>query len=63
MSHSTWINAQDLLSERAALRTEVAKLRTENERLRDALVAEVLVEVRDSSEHALVEPCASSAGC
>ena len=41
MSHSTWINAQDLLCQRAALRTEVAHLRAENERLRDALVETV----------------------
>lgn len=60
MTHSGWINPQDLLRERDALRTEVARLRTENERLRGALVDEVVAEVQDASKHAFAESCASS---
>jgi regulator of replication initiation timing len=60
VTHTAWINAQDLLRERAALRTEVAHLRAENERLRGALVNEVFAEMRDVSKHASAESCASS---
>ena len=63
MTHSGWINPQDLLREREALRTEVARLRTENERLRGALVDEVVAEVQDVSKHAFAESCASTNGC
>ena len=63
MTHSGWINPQDLLREREALRTEVAGLRAENERLRGALVDEVLAEVQAVSKHAFAESCPSSNGC
>jgi hypothetical protein len=52
MNRSGWINAQDLLSERARLRADVERLRAENQRLRGALVDEVLAEVQDVSEPA-----------
>jgi regulator of replication initiation timing len=63
LTHSGWINAEDLLRERAALRTELARLRTENERLRDALVEEVVADVQDHAEHMPAESCVSSTGC
>jgi hypothetical protein len=61
VSHSTWINALDLLRERQALRSELDRLRAENERLRGALVDEVSAEVL--GEHAPAQACASNAGC
>ena len=63
VSHSTWINAQDLLSERQVLRKELARLRAENERLRGALVDEVAAEMHEASEHRSAKPCAASTGC
>jgi hypothetical protein len=63
VTHSTWINAEDLLRERTVLRTELARLRAENERLRGALVEEVYSEVQHASKHAPAEACASSNGC
>ena len=60
--HSSWINAQDLLCQRAALRLEVAHLRAENERLRGALVEEVLGEMREGAEEQ-AQPRTSSTGC
>jgi hypothetical protein len=50
MTRSGWINAEDLLSERSQLRAEVARLQAENERLRSALVEEVLADVQGGSE-------------
>jgi hypothetical protein len=47
MTHSGWLNAQDLLCQRTALRAEVARLRAENERLRGALVHEVTSAMQD----------------
>jgi hypothetical protein len=63
VTRSGWINALDLLRERETLRTEVAHLRAENERLRSALVEDVLAEVHDGSGHAAAASCASSSGC
>jgi len=58
MTRSGWINAGDLLSERAQLRAEVTRLRAENERLRSALVEEVLAEVQGGRG-----PCDSRSVC
>jgi len=60
---STWINAQDLLCQRNALRLEVAHLRAENERLRGALVEEVLAEMHEGAEDSRAQPRTSSTGC
>jgi hypothetical protein len=62
MTRSGWINAEDLLSERSQLRAEVARLQAENERLRSALVEEVLADARGRSEHAIDEASVSSNG-
>ena len=63
VSHSEWINAQDLLRERQALRSELARLRAENQRLRGALVDEVFATVQDVAGHTPARSCASSTGC
>ena len=63
MTHSGWINALDLLREREALRTEAAHLRAENERLRSALVDDVLSEMHDVTHDAAAEVCTSRCGC
>ena len=63
MTHSGWINAEDLLRERNALRTEMARLRAENERRRDALVEKVVAGVQEHSARVPAESCASSSGC
>ena len=63
MPHSGWINARDLLCERWALRRELARVRAENERLRGALVHEVIAEMHDVSEHRSAQSCAPSNGC
>jgi hypothetical protein len=60
MTHSEW-NDDDPSSDCDSLRTEVARLKGENDRLRRALVNEVLVQMRtpDSAN----EPCAPSNAC
>jgi hypothetical protein len=63
LTHSGWINAEDLLRERAAFRLELARLRTENKRPRDALVKEVVADVQDHAEHMPARSCVSSTGC
>ena len=51
MTRSGWINAEDLLRERSQLRAEVARLKVENERLRSALVEEVIADVVGGSRN------------
>lgn len=63
MAHSRWIGGKDLLLERQELRRELARLRTENERLRGALVEQVLSEVHSSSKNGSANSGASSGGC
>jgi hypothetical protein len=60
MTRSGWINAADLLGERGQLRAEVARLQAENERLRSALVEEVLADMHGGSDHAIDEHSVAS---
>jgi hypothetical protein len=54
MTHSEW-DADDPSSDCDTLRTEVARLKGENDRLRRALVDEVLVQMRTPDN--ANEPC------
>lgn len=63
MAHSRWIGGQELLRERQELRSELALLRAENERLRGALVEQVLSEVQSSSQERSASSGAPSGGC
>jgi hypothetical protein len=60
MTHSEW-NDDDPFSDCDNLRTELARLKGENDRLRRALIDEVLVQMRTPDN--ANEPCAPTNAC